>query len=119
MFTIRQGQFLVNWSCCQGNLADYFTKHHPATHHRLMCPVYLHQAESPQPNGVVLTHTKVLNEVVSSSAAEAETDGLFHNGKEAAALRTTLKELGFPQGLPTPIQTNDNTASVIANETVK
>ena len=42
----RQGQFIVYWSKGQDNLADYFTKHHPATHHRVMRPVYLHVPES-------------------------------------------------------------------------
>ena len=58
-----------------------------------------------------------MKEVVSS-AAEAETGGLFYNGKEACPIHTTLSELGFLQG-PTPIQTDNSTACNIANETVK
>ena len=39
---VRQGHFIIYWSKGQDNLADYFTKHHPASHHRVMRPVYLH-----------------------------------------------------------------------------
>jgi hypothetical protein len=56
--------------------------------------------------------------VVVSSAAEAELGALFHNGKEAAWLRTTLTDMGHPQP-PTPIQTDNACAAGIANDTVK
>ena len=44
---VRRGQFYVYWQKGNTNLADYFTKHHPAKHHQRMRPVYLH---SPQTN---------------------------------------------------------------------
>ena len=34
----KQGQFLVYWAPGEGNLGDYFSKHHPASHHRAMRP---------------------------------------------------------------------------------
>jgi hypothetical protein len=71
----------------------------------------------PKPNGAIHVVTHLMKEVVSS-AAEAETGGLFYNGKETCPLRTTLMELGFPQDA-TPIQTDNSTACGIANETVK
>jgi hypothetical protein len=43
---VRQDQFLIYWSKGSDNLADYFTKHHPVSHHRAMRPVYLHEANS-------------------------------------------------------------------------
>ena len=55
--------------------------------------------------------------VVVSSAAEAEIAGVFTNMKEAAALRTTLEEMGHPQP-PTPIQVDNSTANGIANDTI-
>jgi hypothetical protein len=58
-----------------------------------------------------------MREVVSS-AAEAELAALFHNGKEACPLCITLEELGHLQPA-TPIQTDNSTASGIANDTVK
>jgi hypothetical protein len=39
----RQGQFLVYWRPGSTNLGDYQTKHHPASHHIVMRPVFLHQ----------------------------------------------------------------------------
>ena len=53
-----------------------------------------------------------------SSAAEAELGALFHNCTDAAAIRTTLNELGHPQP-PTPVKTNNITASGVVNGTMK
>ena len=33
---VRQGHFLISWRKGADNLADYFTKHHLPSHHRLM-----------------------------------------------------------------------------------
>ena len=41
---VKQGQFVVYWRKGADNLADYFTKHHPTSHHRRMRPLYLHEA---------------------------------------------------------------------------
>jgi hypothetical protein len=68
-------------------------------------------------NGAIYVHCQILKEVLSS-AAEAELAALFHNGKEAYAIRNILHELGHPQP-PTPIATDNSTASGIANDTVK
>jgi hypothetical protein len=38
---VNQGEFQVHWSKGDGNLADYFTKHHPPSHHIQMRPTYL------------------------------------------------------------------------------
>ena len=42
---VDQQQFKVYWRPGKTNLADYVTKHHPASHHQLMRPIYLHQAQ--------------------------------------------------------------------------
>ena len=68
-------------------------------------------------NGPILTPTGVIK-VVVSSAAKAETAGLFTNMKEAVALRTALEEMGHPQNT-TPIQVDNSTACGIANDTIK
>ena len=39
---VKQGKFHVYWEKGEHNLADYFTKHHPAEHHRTKRPIYLH-----------------------------------------------------------------------------
>ena len=38
---VQQGHFLVHWRKGADNLADYFTKHHSPSHHRLMRSRYL------------------------------------------------------------------------------
>ena len=42
---IKQGQFLVYWRKGAENLADYITKHHPASHHREMRKKYIHSSK--------------------------------------------------------------------------
>jgi hypothetical protein len=68
-------------------------------------------------NGAIIVPCKVMREVLSS-ASEAELAALFYNGKVGAPLRITLKELGHKQP-PTPMITDNSTASGIANEPVK
>ena len=41
---IQQKQFQLFWRKGKLNMADYFTKHHPPHHHKLMRYKYLHQA---------------------------------------------------------------------------
>ena len=38
---VKQGQFHIYWRPGLFNLADYFTKHHPTSHHRRMRNIYL------------------------------------------------------------------------------
>ena len=41
---VRQKQFNIYWRRgSEGNKADYFTKHHPPTHHQAVRPLYLHE----------------------------------------------------------------------------
>jgi hypothetical protein len=43
-----QGQFRYYWRPGTQNLADYFTKHHPATHHKSVCPTILTAVNDPE-----------------------------------------------------------------------
>ena len=43
----EQGQVLIYWAPGEENWADYFTKHHSATHHRTVRPAYLNATDSP------------------------------------------------------------------------
>jgi hypothetical protein len=79
------------------------------------------KAKSQHPNmhnGAILSIAGILKNVMSS-AAEAEFGGLFINSREGENIRTTLEELGHKQTEPTPIATDNSTASGIANETIK
>ena len=40
----EQDQFDIKWVPGKYNLADYFTKHHPGSHHRRVQPIYLYEA---------------------------------------------------------------------------
>jgi hypothetical protein len=53
-----------------------------------------------------------------SSAVEAEIGAVFINAKEVDVLRTTLEELGHKQP-PTPMDTDNTTATKYRNGTVK
>ena len=73
----------------------------------------------PQPklNGPLLIECKTIRNVVAS-AAEAETNGLFHNAREAIPLRRTLIGMGHPQP-PTPIKTDNSIALSFVNANIK
>ena len=43
-----QGQFRFYWRPGTQNLADYFTKHHPATHHKSVRPTILKAVNDPE-----------------------------------------------------------------------
>ena len=78
---------------------------------------YLGNKDNNFRNGSILNPTGVIK-VVVSSAAEAETAGLFTNMKEAVILRNILQEMGHPQPA-TPIQVDNSTAAGIANNNIK
>jgi hypothetical protein len=68
-------------------------------------------------NGAILIISKVPKHVMSS-AAEAEIGAVFISAKEGAVLRTTLEELGHKQP-PTPMETDNTTATGYINGTIK
>jgi hypothetical protein len=68
-------------------------------------------------NGAILIISKVLKHVMSS-AAEAEIGAVFINAKEGAVLRTALEEFGHKQP-PTPMETDNITATGYSNGTIK
>ena len=47
---VRQGQFQIYWSRGQTNRADYFSKHHPASHHQAIRSTYLYSPTNPARN---------------------------------------------------------------------
>ena len=44
---VHQKQFMLVWGPGESNMGDYQTKHHPATHHPKVRPLYVHTPESP------------------------------------------------------------------------
>ena len=71
----------------------------------------------PTLNGPLHVECKLLQYVVSS-AAEAETGGIFANCNSIIPIRNMLKVLGHHQP-PTPIKTDNATASSFINKTLK
>ncbi len=43
-----QGQFCYCWRPGTQNLADYFTKHHPTSYHKSVCPTILTSVNDPE-----------------------------------------------------------------------
>ena len=44
---VKQKQFMLVWGPGESNLGDYYTKHHPKSHHRKVRPLYVHTPLSP------------------------------------------------------------------------
>ena len=89
----------------KSRIAGYFQlNHHP------------HRVPHPSINGAILVECKALKHVVSS-AAEAETAGIFHNAQVAVPIRYILESLGHQQP-PTPIKTDNSTASGFINNNI-
>ena len=68
-------------------------------------------------NAPIHVECKTLKHVVSS-AAEAETGGLYSNCTFAIPLRQMLAALGHPQGI-TPVKTDNQTAASFVNNNLK
>jgi len=58
---VCQGQFHIFWSPENSNPANYFTKHHPASHHQAMQPMYLHVQSQPPITMHVWSHSIFLH----------------------------------------------------------
>jgi hypothetical protein len=72
---------------------------------------------NPQPNGPILTICKTIWGVMSS-AAEAETGGVYGNAQEAIACPISLRALGHPQAA-TPIKTDNSTSNSFVHANIK
>ena len=79
---------------------------------------YLSQTPDDSPINAAVDIVSTIIPTVVASAAEAEYVTLFINGQKGEPLRNTLYDLGYPQG-PTPLQTDNECASGIANGTIQ
>jgi hypothetical protein len=73
-------------------------------------------SKHPTLNGAILVECKTLRHVVSS-AAEAETGGLFQNAQVAIPIRHILEALGHPRP-PTLIKTDNSTANGFVHDNI-
>ena len=74
-----QGQFRYYWRPGTQNLADYFTKHHPASHHKASRPTYLTLTSSsdPQYKKLILTSPDMKSTVTTPTKASTTTTKSF------------------------------------------
>jgi hypothetical protein len=87
----------------------------PKTRSRAAAYYHLGWHNSDRTNGAVDVLCKTIKNVVSS-AAEAETGGIYMGGTHACPIRAALAELGHPQPITgTPFETDNNTAQGILN----
>ena len=75
-------QFHIYWQKGEDNYADYFTKHHPAAHHRKMRPRYFHAGSyagrpqpAPDPGIVTICGEGVLISAVCPSSGTTDRSG--------------------------------------------
>jgi hypothetical protein len=71
---------------------------------------------APPLNAPILVNSKIIDAVMSS-VQESGTGSRFINAKDAVPIRTTLEEMGHPQG-PTPLQFDNKCAVGILTDTV-
>ena len=91
----------------KSRIAGYFRLlHHPSSPHQ-------HHVD----NGPILVEVLTVKSVLTS-AAEAETHGVFHNAKLVLPLVHMLTEIGHPQIGPTRIRTDNSTSSGLANNNI-
>ena len=67
---VAQGHFKVHWLQGSNNHGDYFTKHHPTSHHIKMRPVYLHTSNqanriNPDCRGVLIRSPESLSSLAN------------------------------------------------------
>ena len=68
---VHQGQFTIHWRKGGQNLADYFTKHHPTSHHKQMRSKYLFTAAlAAHCEGVLMRALSALSSKHASPACQ-------------------------------------------------
>ena len=82
---VSQGQFIITWKTGAVNLADYFTKHHPASHHKALRPIYLHDESCRL---TLQGCTKIL----ATRASEKKNES-GRNKENNAAMKTTCSKV--------------------------
>ena len=53
---VKQGHFTIYWKPGSMDLVDYYTKHHPTSHHRRIQPYYVHPNNNIISKDVIKQH---------------------------------------------------------------
>jgi hypothetical protein len=83
---VKQNQFEIVWQKGSENLADYFTKHHPAAHHQRVRSRYLQQptdAEQQVAHTATSTESQVLNANELAWLFEPHCEGVLENNSSS------------------------------------
>ena len=112
---VRQGQFHVYWKAGAGNKADYFTKHHPTSHHRTMRPTYLQVGPATSYYAAIDDQLNDNNELTDNVDPTIRGEGVLILPLPAPrALHTDMPGLGAQSDIAiTKPRTEDNTHSPV------
>ena len=89
----KQGTFEVYWDAGKNNLADYMTKHHPASHHQQVRPIYLYNKEkSPK---TVQGCVEILNTTPPKKATPTNNRSRVGNNNQSRTEVKTQTQLGL------------------------
>ncbi|KAI2502114.1 Reverse transcriptase (RNA-dependent DNA polymerase) [Fragilaria crotonensis] len=100
---VRQGQFQIYWRRGTTNRADYFSKHHPASHHQAIRSTYLYSPTNPSKNYFdCLADTEELppTALLATSTVDTGEGVLFSPG---------TPQLGNPEGHSIPMTESRST----------
>jgi hypothetical protein len=78
---VEQKQFIIYWRKGQDNLADYYTKHHPPSHHKEKRSTYLHTANTARHStgeGVLIRHKSRIESRARARKPTLHEAGLAH-----------------------------------------
>jgi hypothetical protein len=81
---VKQGQYRVYWSPGKDNKGDYFTKHHPPSHHIKMRPIYLQTPES-ECEGVLISDPRLNQSRVPQDSPQPESQTVTTHSQELHA----------------------------------
>ena len=112
VLTFRKSDMILAVHSDAGYLNEANARSRAGGHHFLSEDVPL-----PPNNGAIQNIAEIIKAVMSS-AAEAETGGLYINARKAIEERNILEEMGHKQP-PTPMQTDNSTAEAIVNNRVQ
>jgi hypothetical protein len=89
---VQQGHFKVHWLRGEHNHGDYFTKHHPGSHHIKMRPIYLHTGNlansiTPDCRGVLIR---------SPESLVSQCDGWLATTQPSQASSDCMEQYTFP-----------------------
>ena len=88
---VEQGQFKIFWEPGDESWADYFTKHHPPTHHAKARPACLKEKSSPSGLQGRAGLAKGHQPAGKKAGVQGQAQGLSQDAKDALA-----RALGMP-----------------------